>query len=139
MIIRSYRRVFEVDRRLYKVDRWILPVPGGVPLRGVGYFAAALLTVLLLGVVPGVDAIVGALSPPLRYVVLPLGVAMFGTQTAPDGRVAHRFAIDWLRLKLRSRRRSAGRDVPGEGEPVFVRARLGLRTGAARGPGDVVA
>ena len=41
LIIRSYRRVFEVDRRIYRVDRWALPVPGGVPLRGVGYFAAA--------------------------------------------------------------------------------------------------
>ena len=34
VIIRSYRRVFEVDRRIYRVDRWALPVPGGVPLRG---------------------------------------------------------------------------------------------------------
>ena len=40
MVIRSYRRVFEVDRRIYRVDRWALPVPGGVPLRAVGYFVA---------------------------------------------------------------------------------------------------
>ena len=46
VVIRSYRRVFEVDRRIYRVDRWALPVPGGVPLRAVGYFAATLLAVL---------------------------------------------------------------------------------------------
>src|SRR5918992_1366740 len=34
LVIRSYRRVFEVDRRIYRVDRWALPVPGGVPLQG---------------------------------------------------------------------------------------------------------
>jgi hypothetical protein len=46
LTIRSYRRVFEVDRRIYRVDRWALPVPGGVPLRGMGYFAAAVALVV---------------------------------------------------------------------------------------------
>ena len=48
MVIRSYRRVFEVDRRIYRVDRWALPVPGGVPLRAVGYFMGTLLLMWLL-------------------------------------------------------------------------------------------
>src|SRR3954470_24270675 len=101
MVIRSYRRVFEVDRRIYRVDRWALPVPGGVPLRAVGYFAVAVLAVVILGKLPGTGELIGRLSPPLRYVVLPLAVAVLGTQVAPDGRTAHRFAADWLRFKLR--------------------------------------
>ena len=68
LIVRSYRRVFRVDRRIYRVDRWALPVPGGVPLRGVGYFAATLGLVILLGALPAVGDLLGALSPPLRYV-----------------------------------------------------------------------
>ena len=48
MVIRSFRRVFEVDRRIYRVDRWPVPVPGGIPLRALGYFLAALLLILLL-------------------------------------------------------------------------------------------
>src|SRR3954467_741488 len=101
--IRSYRRVFEVDRRIYRVDRWPLPVPGGVPLRAVGYFAAVLVLMVALG------GLVSFLSPPLRFVVVPLAVAVLGTQAAPDGRTAHRFAVDRLRFKLRAHRRSAGR------------------------------
>ena len=86
MIVRSYRRVFRVDRRIYRVDRWALPVPGGVPLRGVGYFALALGLVLWSARCPasGADRRV---SPPLRYVIVPLAVAVLGTQAAPDGRV----------------------------------------------------
>jgi hypothetical protein len=118
LIVRSYRRVFRVDRRIYRVDRWALPVPGGVPLRGVGYFAAAVGLVLLAGELPAIGSLVGALSPPLRYVVVPLVVAVLATQATPDGRVAHRFIADWLRLRLRARRRSAGRPVVLEGEPV---------------------
>jgi hypothetical protein len=118
LIVRSYRRVFRIDRRIYRVDRWVLPIPGGIPLRGVCYFAAALGLVLLGGALPAIGSLLGALSAPLRYVIVPLTVAVLGTQAAPDGRSAHRFAADWLRLRLRSRRRSAGRTVPLEGESV---------------------
>src|SRR3954470_3856349 len=113
VMIRSYRRVFMVDRRIYRVDRWALPVPGGVPLRAVGYFLAALVVVLLLGRIPGV----GEVSAPIRLVVIPLGLAVLGAQAAPDGRVAHRFAADWIRFRLRARRRCAGRVVALANEP----------------------
>ena len=76
MIVRSYRRVFRVDRRIYRVDRWALPVPGGVPLRGVGYFALALGLMVLLGRLPGAGEAVGVLSAPLRYVIVPLAIAV---------------------------------------------------------------
>jgi hypothetical protein len=142
MVIRSYRRVFEVDRRIYRVDRWALPVPGGVPLRAVGYFVGALLLVLALGGLPGV----GEISAPIRFVVIPLAVAVLGTQAAPDGRAAHRFALDWLRLRWRARRRSAGRVMGLEGEPLTWHAELPVRwdadgaelhAGRVRGPARV--
>ena len=125
--IRSYRPVFRVDRRIYRIDRWAIPVPGGVPLRGVAYFCAALFAVLVLSALPVAGALLDQLSPPLRYVVLPLAVAVLGTQVAPDGRLAHRFAADWLRLRFRRRRRSAGRPVPLDGEPVPWAAELAVR------------
>lgn len=118
LIVRSYRRVFRIDRRIYRVDRWVLPIPGGIPLRGVCYFAVALGLVLLGGALPAIGSLLGALSPPLRYAIVPLTVAVLGTQAAPDGRSAHRFAADWLRLRLRTPRRSAGRTVPLEGDSV---------------------
>src|SRR5512144_1117053 len=59
MVVRSYRRVFRVDRRIYRVDRWALPVPGGVPLRGFGYFALALVAVLVVQALPVVGGVIG--------------------------------------------------------------------------------
>lgn len=122
--IRSYRRIFHVDRRLYKIEDWTIPVPGGVPLLAVAYFAVTLLAVLIAGVIPGLGDLLGLLSPPLRYVVLPLAVAVLGTQVAPDGRKAHRFAVDWIALRLRRRRRSAGRPVGLDDEPHAWEATL---------------
>lgn len=47
--IRSYQRIFRPDRRLHHIEGRALPVPGGVPLRGLGYAGSALLVVLALG------------------------------------------------------------------------------------------
>ena len=49
--IRSYRRVFDLERRIYSVDRLRLN-PGGGPGRGVVYFLAILAAVMLVGRLP---------------------------------------------------------------------------------------
>ena len=41
--IRSYQRIFRPERRIYQVEGRTLPVPGGVPLRWLGWATAALL------------------------------------------------------------------------------------------------
>ncbi len=60
MEIRSYRAVFDLERRIYRVDRLRLN-PGGVPVRGVVYFLALLATVLVVGRMPGLKTVMGAL------------------------------------------------------------------------------
>lgn len=85
--------------------------------------------------------LLGLLDWPLRLVVLPAAVGTLAGQATPDGRRADRFALSWLALRLRPRRRSVGRAVPrasrtggalwvapDERWPVLRRARL-------RGPG----
>ena len=39
--VRSYRAVFDLERRIYRIDRLRLN-PGGVPVRGVLYFLGLL-------------------------------------------------------------------------------------------------
>jgi hypothetical protein len=46
--IRSYQRIFTPDRRLYSIEGHPVPVPGGVPLRWLGYASGSLIAVLLL-------------------------------------------------------------------------------------------
>jgi hypothetical protein len=47
--IRSYQRIFRPERRVYQIEGRALPVPGGIPLRWLGYASAALLAVLAVG------------------------------------------------------------------------------------------
>ena len=46
--VRSYARIFKPDRRVYQVEGHRLPVPGGVPLRWLGYAIGTLVAVIAL-------------------------------------------------------------------------------------------
>jgi hypothetical protein len=92
--------VFELERRIYRIDRFRLN-PAGVPLRGVVYFLAA---ALAAGVAHGVP-VAGWLTDPLpwyvRYIGLPVGLAAVLSIARIDGRPFHVAA--WA-LWTRSRR-----------------------------------
>lgn len=179
--IRSYQRIFRPERRLYTIEGRVLPVPGGVPLRWLGFATGTLLAVLALSArsltlatlaglvaalaglvaggrsgaalagavtflaVPVLGFLVGLLDWPLRLVVLPALVATLATQATPDGRRADRYALSWLGLRLRARRRSLGRPLPPPGRRSLA-ARLWvaadersprLRGARVRGPAEL--
>jgi len=100
LVIRSYRLCFALERRIHRIDRWRIPVPYGVPLRGVAYGAVALVAVLLLQRLPATGEVLRALHPALRFVILPVGVAAVLTRVLVDGRPAHSAARAWLGWRL---------------------------------------
>jgi hypothetical protein len=59
-LIRSYQRIFRPERRLYQVEGRRLPVPGGVPLRWLGWATGTLLCVLILSSGSAAVALVAA-------------------------------------------------------------------------------
>lgn len=122
--IRSYRRVFRIERRLYRIDRWTLPIPGGVPLLALGYFTSALLVMLALSHLPLISVVIGVVPVPLRYVVLPAALATIATQVEPDGRAPHRYLIARLTHGLRTRYSRCGTypaSMPGTRTPLDAR------------------
>lgn len=46
--IRSYQRIFRPERRIYSIEGRPLPIPGGVPLRWLGFASGALVAVVAL-------------------------------------------------------------------------------------------
>jgi hypothetical protein len=86
--IRSYRSVFDLERRIYRIDRLRLN-PGGVPVRGAVYCIVLLLGALLAGATPLVGVAVRALPWYLRELALPLGTAALLTVIRVEGRPFH--------------------------------------------------
>jgi hypothetical protein len=125
IIIRSYRRVFDVDHRVRKIGNDLRVdeyVPDGIPLLGITYFFAALATIYALLHLPIVGPILGLLPWFILYLAIPMGVGYAGVQVRPDGLAAHRFALNWVRYQTQPKRRVNGQRVPVVGYRVRPRA-----------------
>jgi hypothetical protein len=116
--IRSFRVVFDLERRIHKIDRWRIPVPYGIPLRAVAYWAAALFATIVLTRVPVAGAAALVLPIPVRLGILPVAIAYCLTRVQVDGRRAHTAVVAWLRFKLSPSRLAGLQAAPALGAVI---------------------
>lgn len=142
--IRSYRVCFDLERRIHKIDRWRIPLPYGLPLRGIVYALVALGAILVAAPLPLIGGFLHTLHPALRYFALPACVAVLLVRWSIDGRTPHDTARAWLRMWLAPRRVCAFRPAPPPGpvrfEPITIVHDEGsatLRRAVVRGPARV--
>jgi len=103
MEIRSYRRVFDLERRIYRIDRLRLN-PGGLPVRGVVYFLAILAADLVAGSLPLLGAVARTLPWYLRDLALPGASAAVLSAIRVEGRPFHLAARALVRYRIGPRR-----------------------------------
>lgn len=100
LILRSYRLAFEVERRIHRVDRFRIPVPYGIPLVALGYWAVVMVVFLVAGAMPVLGTLLAALPWPLRLILLPGLVTRGLCQKRADGRPAHEALTAYLAFML---------------------------------------
>ncbi len=86
--IRSYRRVFDLERRIYSVDRFRLN-PAGVPVRGIVYAIVAVMVALAASAMPLLVVLARAVPWYLRDLVLPVLGASVASIVRIEGRTFH--------------------------------------------------
>lgn len=125
-VVRSYRLVFRRRWRIFRVQGWRIPLPGGLELRALGYWLLCLALLGLLAELPLLGALLGAIPPPLRLLVAPLAGAWALSRWEVDGRSAHRALAGLAVWRLRPRSVAALRGCPRVGaippppEPVAM-------------------
>lgn len=102
MEIRSYRRVFDLERRVYSVDSLRLN-PGGVPVRGILYFLAILAVAMVVARLPLIGALVRALPWYIRDLGLPGVTATVLGMLRLEGRTFHGAAMALVRFWVEPR------------------------------------
>jgi len=117
MQIRSYRHVFDLERRIYRIDRIRLN-PGGVPVRGVVYFFALLVAALAAAHLPLVAAVARIAPWYVRDIAAPAALAALLTVVRIEGRPFHLAARAALRFCL------TPRQIAGLGAVVGSRVRV---------------
>ncbi len=115
MEIRSYRRVFDLERRIYRVDRMRLN-PGGIPVRGLVYFLAILASTWAAGRLPLVGVVAKALPWYLSGVALPAISAAVLTIIRVEGRPFHVAAYALVRYWTGPRRLAGIRPCAAVGD-----------------------
>jgi len=100
--VRSYRAVFSLERRIYRIDRLRLN-PAGVPLRGIVYGLALAAGALLTGSLPGISWAVVHVPWYFRDIALPAALAGLFAVLRIDGRPFHTSAAAMLRHRLGAR------------------------------------
>jgi hypothetical protein len=143
--VRSYRTVFDLDRRLYRIDRVRLN-PGGVPVRGIVYGVVLTAAVAVLAALPLLGWPLRALPWPARHLVLPTVVAAALTVVRVDGRPCHVALRSVIALAVGPRRlngwervpRSAKRWRPPDLVVIPDGSEPSLRRACFHGPGAVV-
>lgn len=142
--IRSYRLCFELERRIHQIDRWRIPVPYGIPLRGIAYAACALVAVLVAQGLPGIGLLIGAIHPAIRLVIAPVGAAYALCRLKVDGRSAHAAGLAWLGYHARPKRVAALRACSPLGPVALADVWIAAderaaryRPGVVEGPAEV--
>jgi hypothetical protein len=86
--IRSFRSVFALERRIYRVDTLRLN-PGGIPLRGVVYGALLIVAALIASAVPPTEWLDPLMPWYARDIGLPLAAATLLGSLRIEGRAFH--------------------------------------------------
>jgi hypothetical protein len=121
--IRSYRRVFELERRIYRIDRLRLN-PAGVPVRGIVYFLVLAAVGVIAGGLPLARTLARSMPWYLRGLVLPgVGAALL-TLVRLEGRPFHVAARALLTYRTSPRR--------------LVGLERGASVGACWRPGEIL-
>jgi hypothetical protein len=106
-VVRSYRLVFRRRWRIFRVQNWRIPLPGGLELRAIGYWLACLAAMGLLARLPLTGSVLGALPVSLRLVAFPIVGAWALSSWEVDGRSPHRALAGLLLWRLRPRELAA--------------------------------
>lgn len=118
--VRSFRSVFDFERRLYRIDRIRLN-PGGIPVRGLLWAPVMLVVVLLWRRIPVLGLPLHVLPWVISYAALPIGLTYLVTVAKVEGRWLHKSAISLTRSagepkrlqRFRAAEAIAGYDAPG--------------------------
>jgi hypothetical protein len=143
--VRSYRSVFDLERRVYRIDSVRLN-PSGVPVRGVVYAVVLALIVAALTGTPVVGLPLRELPWPVRHLLLPVSLAAALSGLRIDGRPCHIALRSLAGLAIGPRRVSCWRRAPSLPQvwrpPDVLLIPDGsdsrLRRSRFRGPGAVV-
>jgi len=146
--VRSYRQVVdEVERRVYRIDRWRIPSPDGVSAAAIGYFLLLAAVVAIVAKAPLIGPLAGTFPSAVVHLGLPAVGAWAMSATRVDGRKPHHVVWAFARYRASARTRSGPRPCAARGSTLAPVDSIQIapsgdepsyRRGRIRGPARVI-
>lgn len=86
MRITSYAKAFPRDRRIYRIDRWTIPIPGGLPLAASAWFLLCATIIIVLGQISPFKQVVEHVGWPAAILVGPGPISIALTRRTTEDR-----------------------------------------------------
>ena len=118
--ITSFARAYPSERRIYRIDRWTVPLPGGLPLAASAWFFSSACLVAALFQAPGLSSVAKAVGWPALLIVLPGALATGATRRLGDGRTLPQLITHAAAFTLASRSAGEAAEIPESAERVMV-------------------
>lgn len=114
VVLRTYNSVWKIPRWLYSIDKIKLWVP--IDQNQAIYFCASVaITFLLLKIIPFLNA----LPFVFKYIAIPYGLMKFFTKQKLDGKLPHKFFLDYLSYKIMTKTSERFTEVKSLKKVVF--------------------
>ncbi|MGE5629650.1 MAG: TcpE family conjugal transfer membrane protein [Caulobacteraceae bacterium] len=95
VILRTYKSVWRIDQKIYSIEGLKLLFP--VSPNEVLYFTVSVaISILMIKLIP----LYGNLHFVIKYVMVPYGIMKFLTKQKLDGKMPHKFFVDFIIYKL---------------------------------------
>lgn len=121
--LKSYTRIWSVEKVIYAINDFRLPFP--ITFNQMTWFVLSLLVVMLLGNLPPLSLIDGAL---LKYVGVPVLLTWFMSKKSFDGKKPYGFLKSVITYYFRPKMTYAGKTVKLQ-KQTFDEAITGVRSG----------
>jgi|GEM_PF-1118621 hypothetical protein len=95
IVLRTYNSVWKIPRKLYSIDNIKLLMPIDQD-QAVYFIASGVITYFLLKILP----FLGYLPFVFKYIAIPYGIMKFLTKQKLDGKMPHKFFLDYLLFKV---------------------------------------
>lgn len=106
VILRTYKNVWKFEREIYSIEgiKLLLPVK---PNEVLYFLISVVITIVIVRLIPFIDRI----NFVVKYGFLPYGIMKFLTKQKLDGKLPHKFFLDFLIFKLSPRQLERFRPV----------------------------
>lgn len=122
VVLRTYKNVWRFEREIYSIEgiKLLLPVK---PNEVLYFFISVAISILLVKIIPFLDRV----NFVVKHGAIPFGIMKFLTKQKLDGKLPHKFFLDYIIYKLSPKKLERFKPVEEKKKAVIFKTVTGFK------------